>query len=237
MVRPCSGSCGRGGVLLTLALAVSSAALDPAAAEKPRARTRAESEVTRTPSAVATVAMEDCASVTPHAVVALPPGEISVDHESPDDQYSAPNCDRYVIDFKVSASAAQVPRGYDPDFLITASDVKIMSPFISAYTYVLSTSEDCNAWKDSVITYKKASGQATFTRLGTIQRHGEWLTLGPYAHRCIIRSKTVGTSTHSQLQPPASGIDTYRVAVRADVGNDRKPVRAAVFHTNHLPPS
>jgi len=166
--------------------------------------------------------IEGCLSETPNVVLELLPGKGTAYHESPNDQYGSPTCDRYVIDVPINASAAQAPAGSDPRILMYARDWRGPS--------WIGIVNDCKAWNVSVIVYKKGQGEPAFTRIGSVYTHGEWVRDGPYANTCIDRETRSGITGADYLQAPANGTDTYRLLARSDIGKDRRPLIAAVYH-------
>jgi hypothetical protein len=166
--------------------------------------------------------IEGCLSETPNVVLELVPGKATAYHESPNDQYGSPTCDRYVIDVPLNASAAQSPAGHDPRILMYARDWRGPS--------WIGISNDCRAWNVSVIVYKRGQGEPVFRRIGSVYQHGEWVDHGPNANTCIERETRIGITGADYLQAPANGTDVYRLLARSDIGKDRRPLIMAAFH-------
>lgn len=133
------------------------------------------------------------------------------------------SCRRYVADFSVLPTAN--PAGYlELNFSLHGATAADTSP---------SDKTSCEALKVNTLFYKKASGQAKFTKIGTNEYVGKWTAYPPDptqlfgpGGKCdlIYKSGTQPTGT-----PNAAGTDVYRVAVRALSGGPRAVQASIMF--------
>lgn len=150
-----------------------------------------------------------CPSATADATAVLSAGDDSdaVDTLGRGFAEAPRKCRRFVADFSIAPNAAPHRTDLSTTFALSGD-----APHDSALG-----SEACATAKATVTVYKKAAGQAAFTKLGTHSLKGMW-SHGTY---CKLERASGEIPRHT---PNAAGTDVYRVAVHTNFAGARASV-------------
>jgi hypothetical protein len=195
-------------VSLVFALSVTGCAVEAAPVEPPLP---AQGPLTPERSLI-----DYCATATsPDVGVVFSADQVSVGGKTASASYATRSgCKKALIDFYVTSSAANAPAGYSPTFHIEPMEGA------GPYAFVL-TQTDCATLHLYSDVYVMKAGESSFTYLGSRTANGTW------NGRCSL---TFGGTLAEGFTPPATGWDTYRVAVTDQVLGQYNAAGAYVSH-------
>jgi hypothetical protein len=152
-----------------------------------------------------------------------------------------PTCTAYVADFMVDKSSAVASSYYSPDLVLDAWDSvreTSLENSLGQYVYYVwnvqtaqsITEEQCRTYQHEITVFRKRAGETAFSILGGGSLTPTWQPKGlpgfPVKLCMLNPSRTF--KMIPRIVPPASGVDTYRVAIQ--VGGAPGQLIAAALH-------
>lgn len=181
--------------------------------------------------AAALRAISNCPGATANATLTMGAGSTGVTQTSPNSGYGSDTCNRYVVDINVPSTSTPPP-GYQPQFGLWGKD------FSDNGIATGVSQAECGSFHVDVTVYKKANGAAAFSQIFTARYNGAWVgdlpDPGFGENSCHLN---IGTSSGSaaNLNRPAAGTDTYRVAVRSYTSASLRKVSAGASRVQNPP--
>jgi hypothetical protein len=117
--------------------------------------------------------------------------------------YDSDLCGRYVVDVNIA------PNTFAPHQTLHLYGYAYDLPSSAAFGgTVPATPQDCGRWSQYVTFYRKLQGEASFTKLGGATWNGQWVN-----GECKPTLASGDLGVLEVFTNPASGSDTYRIAV------------------------
>jgi hypothetical protein len=171
----------------------------------------------------------------PHKSMTLGPGMPSVSANSTGiDYFGKPLnpicnclCYRFVVDISVPKDSGAP--GWTREFMLSGGGVGLENGGI-----VLVQQPNCTKYTKEIEIYKKQLGDKQFKPLGGGFLTAQWEQTGGFFGNpgCVLRpaSGWKSPSVSGFFEPPASGIDVYRIAIAVKYGTKWIPVEARGDH-------
>jgi len=170
------------------------------------------------------------AVVQPHKLLTLGNGIPEVHADSTGiDYFGHPLglCYRFVVDISVPSDSRAAE--FTPEFMLFASSLGFLN-----YDGSISASPlNCPKYVEAVQFYKRPSGAKDFVLLDGGSLRGRWTKIGLLGYSysgCALTPELGWKPKLDSFNPPASGVDTYRIAVGVKFINQWLPVTAGATH-------
>ena len=168
---------------------------------------------------------DPCLTAAANVSAVFGPNQASTYYGSSNTAYASTPCGRLVFDLHVPWNHAP-PVGfpnYFPDFRFSSYSLTVGEDGVIGDL----TSEECKDTWVQVTYYKKATGTTSFKKVGGGTIRG---AIDPsWANKCRL-SPTSTYSYPGSFEPPATGTDLYRVAIRARTKGAASGVAIRAFH-------
>jgi hypothetical protein len=163
-----------------------------------------------------------CATATsPDVYLYFSGNETGVSGGTSDASYiNRSGCKKALIDTYVFAGASTAPANYASTFKVDSEQGQ------GPYAWVL-TQNDCGTLHVRGDVYSRKYGESGFSYIGSVNRDGVW-----NGSHCFAND--TGSLAGTSFAAPATGWDTYRIAVTSQVLGNYQAAAGGTFHPYQL---